>query len=359
LFKSFLFIYSSAFVGDFFLFDEQDKTSLSEVLRADENPRRSTDDPDFSTSNEKLITKLKQVFESDTRRHRDGVHHQFHQKESDSDPTRFSFIQSNSTLPTQHQRQLMMSRMRAPDNSSEMPKSLVTAQTRSNMSNHTSASFNQGGLPFPQHHNPFHRYFTTTMGTIGRFKRMINNRSGPHLASNSPAMSGNHYVTGIPMPVASSVPLSGEPGSQQEQSNEIGDLLCAKGDLDRYLSFFEIQKDSSISSYEDKLDKESVQMDGSDLSTAEAPTEAKLGLRRMAESEEPFGSPVVQYDDLSESQLSLSSSLSYTTCTSESMPSENEGEPKIEISGSDPVMVSQNPDDQPDRLFKMFLQPPC
>lgn len=316
--------------------DDPHTDNLPEVLRDDDNPKQPIDDLDLSKSNEKLISKLKQVFESDTRRHRDGVHHQFHQKEVDSDPSRYSLSQANCTVPAQHRRQLMVARMRASDNSnSDIPNSHVATHPRSNLSTHTSASFNQGNSNLPQHHNPLHRYFTSTMGTIGRFKRMINNRSGPHLASTAP-LSDNHYLLGIAGHDSYSPP-SREPSSQSDQQTEVGDLLCAKGGLDRYLSFLEIQKKSSIGSIEDKLDKESIQMNSDGLSAAET---ADLGLENMTKLEATSLSPVVQYDDCSESQFSLSSSLSNTTSATQSMPSEHEGEANTDISVGYPVVVS-------------------
>ncbi|EFP83051.2 uncharacterized protein PGTG_10019 [Puccinia graminis f. sp. tritici CRL 75-36-700-3] len=319
---------------------DHNATNSPEVLQEEENPRASTEDVDLSKSDEKLILKLKQVFQFDTRRAREGVYHQIISKEIDSDPSRHSLHQANITLPKQHPHQMMISRMRPPESTSDLPKSHNAAQPRLNLSNHTPAPFNQGSLTFPQHHNPFQRYFTSTMGTFGRFKRMINNRSGPHLASNA-AITSNHY-TGVASGVDSfSSSLTRETGSQQDpQQNEVGDLLCAKGGLERYLNFFEIQKDSSISSYQENLTKEPIQVDCNGLSKPKEPANTDSGPESMVEVDQSSGSPVVQYDDCSESQLSLSSSLSNTTCSTQSMHSESGGEPKTEASTADLVVVS-------------------
>ncbi|KAG0143143.1 hypothetical protein CROQUDRAFT_66492 [Cronartium quercuum f. sp. fusiforme G11] len=123
--------------------------------------------------------------------------------------------------------------------------------TPSTTSNHLPHSY-----AFPQQHNPLQRYFTSTMGTLGRFKRMINNRSTP----------------GGPMPAEQT----------EEAGNEICDLLCAKGGLERYFSFFE----------DDKTPEESEKIQGE------------------------LSSPSIQYngeEDGFESQLSLSSSTSNTS----------------------------------------------
>ncbi|WAR59813.1 hypothetical protein PtB15_11B454 [Puccinia triticina] len=319
--------------------DHKDTTSAPEILREGEAPQASTD-VDSSKSDEKLVSKLKQVFESDTRRARDGVRHQIISKELDSDLSRFSLHQASSTLPMQHQRQLMISRMRAPNSTSDIPKSHNSAQPRMNLSHHTSAPFSQGGLSFPQHHNPFQRYFTSTMGTFGRFKRMIDNRSGPHLAS-TPAITSSHYSGAVSAPDSSSSSLSRETGSQHDQQqNEIGDLLCAKGGLERYLSFFEIQKDSSTSSYQDDPAKEPTGVDSSESSKDEGNASTNVGPESTVDPDQSSASPVVQYDNCSESQLSLSSSLSNTTCTTHSMPSESEGELQTQTSAGDLVVVS-------------------
>ncbi|KAI7947756.1 hypothetical protein MJO28_009664 [Puccinia striiformis f. sp. tritici] len=323
--------------------DQKDLTNAPGVLHEEENSPNPTPEVDPSKAEEKLILKLKQVFESDTRRHRADLYHKFIQKEADLDPSRFSVNRTSHSLPMQQQRQLMISRMRTSDGAADMPKSHMATQARMSHSNHPSAPFNQGGSTFLQHHSPFHRYFTSTMGTIGRFKRMINNRSGPHTVSG-PGILSHHLIGGNASGLDFSSPsLSRETGSHQDQqpdTSEIGDLLCAKGGLERYLSFFEIEKDNAMASYDEQHVKDSIQVQRNSLSTAVAPLETNSAFESLGAADQTVRSPV-QYDDCSESQLSLSSSLSNTTCTTQSMPSETEGDMNSEAPGGlDPVVVS-------------------
>jgi hypothetical protein len=64
----------------------------------------------------------------------------------------------------------------------------------------------------PNAHGLVNRYVTSTLGTLGRFRRMMGHRSAPSQPQQAAAVQG----------------LELEP-------NDTGDLLYVKGDLDAYL----------------------------------------------------------------------------------------------------------------------------
>ncbi|KAH9821352.1 hypothetical protein DFH28DRAFT_883188 [Melampsora americana] len=182
-------------------------------------------------------------------------------------------------------------------------------------------------LGFTQQHNPIQRYFTSTMGTFGRFKRMINNRSG----------------TAATIGPYSSMTDSSRFNDHVESNGEVCDLLCAKGGLERFMSFFEgdnrLEHGGQERLEEIAEDKESIysrRFETEDCPPISGKTNSEIERMSMEDvgkcsmeiektsSEIDRGhlsSPLIQDDeDGFESQLSLSSSTSNTSCTTSSQP---------------------------------------
>lgn len=182
-------------------------------------------------------------------------------------------------------------------------------------------------LGFTQQHNPIQRYFTSTMGTFGRFKRMINNRSGtanatgPYTSMSDSSRFNDHV----------------------ESNGEVCDLLCAKGGLERFMSFFEGDHQFEQSGperleeiAEDKESRYSRRFETEDCPSSFEKTNLENERLSMDDTGKcsieiektsweidrgHLSSPLIQDDeDGFESQLSLSSSTSNTSCTTSSQP---------------------------------------
>ncbi|EGG03082.1 uncharacterized protein MELLADRAFT_78647 [Melampsora larici-populina 98AG31] len=182
-------------------------------------------------------------------------------------------------------------------------------------------------LGFTQQHNPLQRYFTSTMGTFGRFKRMINNRSGTVTATGP----------------YSSMTDSSRFNDHMESNGEVCDLLCAKGGLERFMSFFEgdhrleqngperleeIAEDKELR-YSRRFETEecppSFEKTNLEYERLSMEDTGKYSIEIEKTSSEidrgHLSSPLIQDDeDGFESQLSLSSSTSNTSYTTSSQP---------------------------------------
>ncbi|CAH7688227.1 hypothetical protein PPACK8108_LOCUS23163 [Phakopsora pachyrhizi] len=314
--------------------DHQDETSTTQTTDYTTNyPTRASDSP---IPDKKLISSLDKVFALNTR-----CSHSYSQSKkiaNDSNPLCIPVITSRRSAPVSAV---------ARDQSPALPSRAV--ETNPNLGSHhlsKSASHtgqsHHAGSSFPQHHNPIHRYFTSTMGTIGRFRRMIHNRStttGLPSHSTHPIVGGSFTMNQFSMSV------SRNSENLEMSSNEVGDLLCAKGRLERYLSFFELEEEESevegqgsatIPNLASISGKRLVSNKISRIFAATDESDAEIHCTRMnqvldashdgqAGKVKVCSSPLIQCDEQGfESQVSLSSSASHTTCTSQSVISEDQ-----------------------------------
>ncbi|CAH7666760.1 hypothetical protein PPACK8108_LOCUS1111 [Phakopsora pachyrhizi] len=214
--------------------DHQDKTSTTQKTHYTTNyPTQASDSP---IPDKKLISSLDKVFALNT-----CCSHSYSQSKkiaNDLNPLCIPVITSRRLAPVsavaQDQSPALTSRA-IETNPNLGSHHLSKSASHTGQSHHARSSF-------PQHHNPIRRYFTLTMGTIGQFRRTIHNRStttGLPSHSTHPIFGGSFSMN------QSSMSVSRNSENLEMSSKEVGDLLCAKGRLKRYLSLFELEEEES------------------------------------------------------------------------------------------------------------------